>query len=336
MNTKKFKKALCFILCSSLCAFTAFAFSGCGNENTNSTTSNNTVTTTAVVSTADEATAVGALQNMGIDTASLGINPNINYDENDEVGFQLDAPKDGDTIAILHTSECDVTLRFFPDQAPKTVTNFLTLAKDGKYNNTIFHRVIKDFMVQGGDYENANGTGGTSSYGSVFEDEFCDKLFNIRGAVSMANSGADTNGSQFFINQKNAEAYKSGGGWQQLVSQWENVKSQLANYKDSNLLLTFVQQYGTYCYDTTIVPESVQTLYEENGGNAYLDGAYNATDRGHTVFAQVIDGMDIVDKIAEVKVDDNSKPTKDITIKTVEITTYSANDTTQPTTATEN
>ena len=98
-------------------------------------------------------------------------------------------PKDGEQIAILHTSMGDITWRFFPENAPKAVENFITLAKDGKYDNTIFHRVWDDFMVQGGDYEKHDGTGGTSAFGSAFEDEFCDTLYNIRGSVAMANSG---------------------------------------------------------------------------------------------------------------------------------------------------
>ena len=75
-----------------------------------------------------------------------------------------------------------------------------TLAKEKKYNNSIFHRVIKNFMIQGGDYNNGDGTGGDSCWGKEFENECVDELKNIRGAVAYANSGPDTNGSQFFIN----------------------------------------------------------------------------------------------------------------------------------------
>ena len=326
MKSVRFKKILCVALASAMCMFTALTISGCGDNTSESKpqSSSKVESTTAPESTADEAvdvekTAVEALEKIGINAETLGISPDIYYDTKNEVGFQLDPPKKGDTIAILHTSKGDITLRFFPEQAPKTVTNFITLAKEGKYNNTVFHRVINDFMIQGGEYDNGNGS---SSYGADFEDEFCDKLFNIRGSVAMANSGYDTNSSQFFINQKDAEKFKSDGGWDALQSQWLNICDLLKTYKDSELLSTFIQQNGSFCYDTNIVPESVKNLYKENGGNAHLDGAYNAVDRGHTVFAQVIDGMDVVDKIAEVKTE-NDVPVKDVKIKTVEVTTYS-------------
>lgn len=140
----------------------------------------------------------------------------------------------------------------------------------------------------------------------------------------MSNTGVDTNESSFFINQKGPEAYKSEGGWQHLTEQWDSIKAQLSNYKDSNLLSAFIEKNGTFCYDTDSVPESVQKLYEENGGNAYFDGAYNTVDRGYTVFAQVIDGMDVVDKIASAKVDKDDIPVKNIIIKSIQIKKYTA------------
>ena len=109
-------------------------------------------------------------------------------------------PKVGDTVAVLHTNYGDIAMSFFPKYAPKGVENFQTLAKEKKYNNSIFHRGIKDFMIQGGDYTNGDGTGGESCLGKEFENECVDELKNIRGAVAYANAGADTNGSQFFIN----------------------------------------------------------------------------------------------------------------------------------------
>lgn len=113
---------------------------------------------------------------------------------------QTAGPKKGDTVAVMHTNYGDIAISFFEKYAPKGVENFVTLAKDGKYDNTIFHRVIKGFMIQGGDYTNFNGTGGVSCWGKEFENECVDNLKNIRGSISYANRGADTNGSQFFIN----------------------------------------------------------------------------------------------------------------------------------------
>ena len=96
--------------------------------------------------------------------------------------------------ATLHTNAGPITVSFFDEDAPKTVDNFRKLAADGFYDGLIFHRVIKDFMIQGGDPE-GTGTGGP---GYTFEDEFNDHKV-VRGALAMANAGPDTNGSQFFI-----------------------------------------------------------------------------------------------------------------------------------------
>jgi cyclophilin family peptidyl-prolyl cis-trans isomerase len=96
--------------------------------------------------------------------------------------------------AILHTSEGAIELELYPNEAPKTVENFMKLARDGFYEGVIFHRVIPDFMIQGGD-PTGTGTGGP---GYEFEDEFNEHRV-VRGALAMANAGPNTNGSQFFI-----------------------------------------------------------------------------------------------------------------------------------------
>jgi cyclophilin family peptidyl-prolyl cis-trans isomerase len=96
--------------------------------------------------------------------------------------------------ATLHTSEGTIELELYPDDAPKTVENFSKLARDGFYDGVIFHRVIPDFMIQGGD-PTGTGTGGP---GYQFEDEFNEHKV-VRGALAMANAGPNTNGSQFFL-----------------------------------------------------------------------------------------------------------------------------------------
>lgn len=111
---------------------------------------------------------------------------------------QLNLASQTGTKAIIHTNHGDLEVQLFDQLAPKTVKNFIELAKKGYYDGVLFHRVIPDFMIQGGD-PTGTGAGGESIYGQTFEDEFSDQLFNFNGALSMANAGPNTNGSQFFI-----------------------------------------------------------------------------------------------------------------------------------------
>ncbi len=122
---------------------------------------------------------------------------------------QQDAQNYAGPVATFKTTLGDIQVKLFADLAPKTVENFVTHAKNGYYDNGIFHRVIKDFMVQGGD-PNGTGMGGESIWGGSFEDEFSDKLRNVRGALSMANAGPNTNGSQFFIVQTEETPWLNG------------------------------------------------------------------------------------------------------------------------------
>jgi peptidyl-prolyl cis-trans isomerase B (cyclophilin B) len=107
--------------------------------------------------------------------------------------------------ATLHTNHGAIGVEFFDDDAPKTVENFRRLASEGFYDGLIFHRVIPDFMVQGGDPK-GTGTGGP---GYTFEDEFNDHKV-VRGALAMANSGPNTNGSQFFVVTIDAASWLDG------------------------------------------------------------------------------------------------------------------------------
>ncbi|KAI5848731.1 hypothetical protein DFP73DRAFT_542221 [Morchella snyderi] len=107
-------------------------------------------------------------------------------------------PKESGKAAVIHTSMGDIHVRLFPEAAPRTVENFVTHARNGYYNGTIFHRVIRKFMVQGGD-PCGDGTGGESIWGGEFEDEFSTLRHDKPYTLSMANAGPNTNGSQFFI-----------------------------------------------------------------------------------------------------------------------------------------
>lgn len=216
---------------------------------------------------------------------------NVRTDNEHNVGYQLESPQIGDEIAVMKTNMGDIKLRFFPEAAPKAVENFITHSKNGYYNGVIFHRVIENFMIQGGD-PNGTGMGGKSIWGTSFEDEFSDKLFNITGAVAMANSGKNTNGSQFFINQGGPDSFE---GWDRLSNFGINMSK---------------------------ITDDIKNLYIENGGNPYLDGAYSTSGKGHTVFAQVFEGMDVVDKIAAVQTNQSNKPLEDVVIETIEVTNY--------------
>lgn len=114
---------------------------------------------------------------------------------------QMNLAKQEGPQAIIQTNLGTIKLQLFDKQAPKTVKNFIELAKKEYYDGVIFHRIIPDFMIQGGD-PTGSGAGGQSIYGENFEDEFSSELFNLQGALSMANAGPNTNGSQLFYRNK--------------------------------------------------------------------------------------------------------------------------------------
>ena len=149
------------------------------------------------------------------------------------------------SVATIRTSEGPITVELFDEDAPKTVENFRKLAGDGFYNGVIFHRVIKDFMLQGG-CPQGTGTGGP---GYTFEDEFNQHKV-VRGALAMANAGPNTNGSQFFIVTADAAPW--------------------------------------------------------------LDGK-------HTVFGEVVDGMDVVDRIENTRTQGADRPIEPIHIANIEL-----------------
>lgn len=225
---------------------------------------------------------------------------------NDKLGFQLDKPKAGEEIAVVTMEDgAQFKLRFFPEEAPKTVYNFKKHAIDGYYDGLTFHRVISNFMIQGGD-PNGNGSGGESVWGEAFEDEFNKKLVNLNGAVSMANSGKNTNGSQFFINNTQA----AGG------IDWDMFQQYYDMLKDSDAL------DKTAVPDAKKISDEYRALYDTNGGNPTLDGAYSTNGAGHTVFAQVFEGMEAVTAISNTATDGNDAPVVPAVIQSIEIVTY--------------
>lgn len=141
-------------------------------------------------------------EDINTDDAESFFNMTENFNENENENENLDENLN-DKLVYLDLSTNGyrerVIINLKTDIVPQTCNNFITLCEKKAYKNTKFHRVIKDFMIQGGDFTNGDGTGGMSIYGNNFSDENF-KLKNTKGSISMANSGPDTNGSQFFIN----------------------------------------------------------------------------------------------------------------------------------------
>ena len=240
-----------------------------------------------------------------------------------------DAPK-GNPTATLHTTMGDITVVLYPEQAPKTVENFLGLAEKGYYDGVTFHRVINDFMIQGGD-PTATGTGGESLWGEDFEDEFNDQMHNFRGALSMANAGPGTNGSQFFIVQRD-DLVTEADAQACLQYIYGNSQLSLAN----SLLMDYAKTSSDPVELQTLIDAMNAKLMEINEGNipenqakrfenvveAYKElGGTPTLDYKHTVFGQVIEGMDVVDAIAAVETNDSDKPTTDVVINSITLGT---------------
>ena len=198
------------------------------------------------------------------------------------MSFQTTAPEQGDLVAVMHTNMGDIKIKLFKDEVPKTVKNFVELSKKDYYNGIIFHRVIKDFMIQGGD-PTGTGMGGESIYGEKFEDEFDVSLHNVRGALSMANAGPGTNGSQFFIVQASECP--------------EAMLGQMRGLTDRGF------------------PEETIADYEALGGTPWLDFK-------HSVFGQVYEGMKVVDDIANVRTGAGDRPLHDVVIEGIEIVEF--------------
>ena len=183
-----------------------------------------------------------------IDTTTTTIGEEMSdkiYDKQPEMNINTNSSY----TAVIKTNLGDMTVEFFTDDAPITVNNFISLSKDGYYDNVIFHRVISGFMIQGGD-PSGTGHGDYGKYpGYKFDDELNNQRPYEKGILAMANAGPNTNGSQFFI--------------------------------------MHVDYPLPYSY---------------------------------TIFGQVVDGFDVIDKIASVETDSADKPTTDVVISTVEIT----------------
>lgn len=199
-------------------------------------------------------------------------------------------PEEGEKIAVINVKDYGtIKIKLFPEDADKGVENFIGLADMGYYNEVIFHRIIPNFMNQGGDPK-GDGTGGKSIWGDKFDGGTSEHLYHFTGAVAYANSGAtSTNGSQFYI-VNTPDGYT------------DNSCAELNAYNP--------EQYNW--------PGNVAAKYDEVGGVPFLDG-------GYTVFGQVFEGMDVVRAIAAVETNpENDKPLTQVMMESVTIEEYHA------------
>ena len=270
MKRSKITYALTSLLIVALLA------TGCGAKSKETAASSSKETATSSTS----ATSSSATET----SSSTAVKPKKTQEELDALvlpQLSKDVAEDEDLVEMT-TSEGTIKIKLFPALAPKAVENFLTHAKAGYYDGVIFHRVIQDFMIQGGDPQ-GTGRGGESIWGEEFVPEISDQLYHLDGALAMARTGLPVDqpsqGSQFYIVQ---------------------------NAQDQTSMAEQLMIKNDYLYPTKIKEEY------KKGGTPFLDTQYS-------VFGQVIEGLDIVKKISETKTAAGDKPVKDITIEKINI-----------------
>lgn len=245
------------------------------------------------------------------------------------------AQSDG-PYAIIHTTAGDIKILLYPEQAPLAVENFIGLAKSGYYDNSLFHYVVGDNLIQAGLPEGAIVDEDSeeeevleeSLWGTAFSDEFSDELHNFPGALCMANSGFGTNTSQFYfvvnedipederlissnmcINETLLAATIEGSA---LNDESPMTEEEQQEYQDAiNEKLQSISTDGVPEEELARYQEAVDR-YMEIGGNYWLDYS-------HTVFGQIVDGLNIAQAISQVKIDTNRQPKQDILIVSIEI-----------------
>jgi len=195
------KKIILFILITlALTSCTNKNIFNTNNENTSKEVSENSVNTKQIEETNSSKSETNSSK-AETNTWKVENNLSNNINENMTWTYQTNKPENWDLVAVMKTTNWTMKIRLFVKDVPSVVNNFIGLAAKWYYKDIIFHRVIKDFMIQWGD-PTWTWMWGESIYGKKFDDEFSDKLSNIRWSIAMANSGPDTNWSQFFINQK--------------------------------------------------------------------------------------------------------------------------------------
>ncbi len=242
---------------------------------------------------------------------------NVIEDSEETFGFQTELPAEGEEIAVIHTNCGDLSVRLFPEYAPKAVENFKALANDGFYDDATFYSVsgeyaaINETSLPGAD----DGTTIASSFGEVFEDEFNADLGNLRGALSMTNGGTNCNGVRFFINNG--------------ISLSDSIAQARSFYETNEESYSkHYATFGSYFADRMnlrpdTVTDELLALYEQYGGNIECDGPLKVSG-GNVVFGQVFEGWDTLNAITTAETENGFVPSEDIIIDSITFTTYRA------------
>lgn len=256
-------------------------------------------------------------------------------------GQKKDGDMENETKLKIETTAGDIVVKLY-NETPRHRDNFIKLAQDGTYEGTLFHRVIKDFMIQAGDPESKNAPKGkmlgAGDVGYTIPAEFVyPKYFHKKGALSAARQGDNVNpekassGCQFYIvtgkvysdstlldMERQMNQMRLNNAFQNLVQKhmkeiyklrMSNEQEKLMDLQDSLIAQAEAQVDKEEPFRFT--PEQVQA-YTTVGGTPHLDGEY-------TVFGEVLEGMDVVDKIQKVKTDRNDRPEEDVIIKKVTV-----------------
>jgi cyclophilin family peptidyl-prolyl cis-trans isomerase len=265
-----------------------FALSGCGDEETSTSTTAGKKTS-GEKTTAETTAAKNTTEKDNTSATTEGVY--MSLDKNISQSFlNFETPEQGEEIIVMTIKDYGtVKIQLFPEVVPAAVENFVTHAKDGYYDGLTFHRIISEFMIQGGD-PLGTGTGGESIWGSKFDSGMTSKLHHFTGALAYANSGSTmTSGSQFYIcvNKDLSE---------EEMQQWYD---------------------GGYRFD-----DETMKKYVEVGGQPYLDqGIFAGKGKGYTVFGQVFEGQDVIEAVSKVQTA-SDKPIQPVIIESVKVEQY--------------
>ncbi len=305
------KKSVSRLCAAALAAVLMLA--GCSNSNANSGNSTNTASDTAAPAKPAR-------------TTSFTLKESTEAGNSGNVTIQS-----GDTYAVISVKDFgDIKIKLYPDLAPYAVYNFTELVKRGDYNGRNFHRLIENFMIQGGS-GNGIGYGGDSFEGGTFCNEINTSLRHYYGAFCYASTSmGDITDGFYIVNSKKAQndldtSYESSFANYTYTSQYYKAYLESITEQDPNYgIVTSIVNYNNKAAEAAKAMESsltdaVKTTYSEKGGVPSLDGAY-------TVFGQTVEGFDVIDKITAVEKEDDgkgniSKPVKEILIDKIEIFT---------------